>query len=260
MQHLHFIPIHSPFMTQAFDLSAEILNCISAAGESLQDGDILIVSSKYAAIAEGRIVTLSEVQAGAAALELAARYKIEPQMAELVIQESDHIFGGIPGFLMSVKDNVIAPNAGIDNSNIPSGQVVLYPVDAFDTAARLRLALKATTGAELGIILSDSRLMPGRTGTTGLALGVSGFVPVVDERGRPDLAGVPLKVSQRAVADNLCAGAELLMGEADEGIPLVIARATGIPLTGANYTWQDVAIDYHEDLYVAIMGGGSAEA
>jgi len=248
---MRFIPIPSPLKTDAFDLSAALREL---AGRALQDGDMLIISSKYAAIAEGRTVTLADVQPSPAAQELASQYRLDPALAELVLQESEHIFGGIPGFLLSVKDNLIAPNAGIDNSNIPSGRVVLYPRDSFATAARLRAALGDV--ADCGVVLCDSRLMPGRTGTTGVALGVAGFVPVVDERGRLDLLGNPLHVSQRAVADNLCAAAELLMGEADEGIPIVIARDTAIPLTPPEklYSWRDLAIAWQEDIYVSIMG------
>ena len=252
---LTLIAIHSPLRVEAFDLSAALLECIHAEGESLQTGDMLILSSKFAAIAEGRIVKLADVTPSDAARELAQRYKLDVALAELVLQESDAVFGGIPGFVLSVKDNLIAPNAGIDSSNIPAGQVVLYPADSFATAERVRAEMRAATKVDIGVVVTDSRLMPGRTGTTGVALGVSGFVPVVDERGKPDLLGRPLEVSQRAVADNLCAAAELLMGEADEGIPLVIARGSGIALTEDRYTWHDLAIDYQQDIYVSILGG-----
>lgn len=250
---LRLLPIHSPLKLGTFDLTACILECLQAQHENLHEGDILIISSKFAAIAEGRVVTLADVIPSEQAQRLAERYQIEPELAQLVIQESDHIFGGIPGFLLSVKDNLIAPNAGIDHSNIPEGQAVLYPSDSFATAERVRQEIKARTGLKVGVALSDSRLMPGRTGTTGVAVGVAGFRPVVDERGRPDLLGKPLKVSQRAVADNLCAAAELLMGEADEGVPMVLARGTGIPLTEERYSWRDLAIDYTQDIYVAVM-------
>jgi coenzyme F420-0:L-glutamate ligase / coenzyme F420-1:gamma-L-glutamate ligase len=250
---LHFVPIHSPTLTDAFDLAAGILACIEAANDSLKPGDILIVSSKYAAVAEGRVVRLSEVSPTDEARQLAETYRVDPVMAEIVRQESDAVLGGIPGFLLSVKDNLIAPNAGIDQSNIPEGFAVLYPAKPFAVSETLRDELQKATGVDVGIALSDSRLMPGRTGTTGVAVGVAGFRPVVDERGRSDLHGRLLKVSQRAVADNLCAAAELLMGEADEGIPIVIARGTDIPLTQERYTWQDLAIDYREDIYIASL-------
>lgn len=255
MNHLQFIPIHSPIQIEPFNLTQTILDLIQQAGETLQAGDILLVSSKYAAIAEGRAIKLSSVQPTDTALDLAAKYKLDPAITELIIQESDHIFGGIPGFVLAVKDNVIAPNAGIDSSNIPADRVVLYPARPFQTAERVRSEIEAKIGIEIGVVLTDSRLMPGRTGTTGVAIGVAGFLPVVDERGKPDLLGRPLKVSQRAVADNLCAAAQLLMGEAAEGIPIVIARHTGIEMTGdRRYDWRDTAIDYQLDIYVAIMG------
>jgi len=254
---LTFIPLRSPTRLAPFNLAEAVMEALGAAGQTLQDGDILVVSSKFAAIAEGRVVTLADVQPTPRAHELAAQYHLTPALAQLVLQESEHIFGGIAGFLLSVKDNLIAPNAGIDSSNVPEGQVVLYPAAPFDSAEKLRAALSAQTGRALGVVLSDSRLMVGRTGTTGVAIGVAGFPPVQDERGKPDLLGKPLKVSQKASADNLCAGAQLLMGEAAEGLPIVLVRGAGLPMTGdAPYTWRDLAIAWREDLYVAIMGVG----
>lgn len=250
---MQFIPIPSETRLQSFDLASVTLACIQAAQHQLQSGDILIISSKFAAIAEGRVVTLSDITPSSEAQSLAERFKIDPAFAQVILQESDAILGGIPGFTLAVKDNLIAPNAGIDTSNIPDGQVVLYPADSFVTCENCRQAILNTTGLTVGVTLSDSRLMPGRTGTTGVAVGVAGFQPVVDERGQPDLLGKPLQVSQRAVADNLCAAAELLMGEAAEGIPIVIARDTHIPMTEATYTWRDVAIDYQLDLYIASL-------
>ncbi|MBZ0304476.1 MAG: coenzyme F420-0:L-glutamate ligase, partial [Anaerolineae bacterium] len=230
-----------------------ILACVQAADETLQEGDILIISSKYAAIAEERFVTLETIEPTSAAAQLAEQYNLSPQLAQLILQESDKIFGGIPGFVLSVKDNIFAPNAGIDESNIPEGQAVLYPAHPFEAAENIRQDIKARTGVQVGVALSDSRLMVGRLGTSGLAIGVAGFDPVQDERGKPDLLGRPLKVTEKATADNLCTAAELLMGEAAEGIPVVIARNTGLSMTDKRYSWQDTAIDYTLDLYLTIL-------
>lgn len=253
MKYLHFIPISSPLKTDKFDLTAEILTCIQAADETLKDGDILIISSKYAAIAEGRFVTLDTIEPTPEAAQLAEKYKMRPQLAQLIVQESDKIFGGIPGFVLSVKDNIFAPNAGIDESNIPEGQVVLYPAQPFEVAEQVRQEINEKLGVRVGVALSDSRLMVGRLGTSGVAVGVAGFDPVQDERGKPDLLGRPLKVTEKATADNLCTAAELLMGEAAEGIPVVIARNTGLPMTDKRYSWHDTAIDYTLDLYLTIL-------
>jgi coenzyme F420-0:L-glutamate ligase len=253
LNYLHFIPIPSPLQLAAFNLTGEILACVEAAKVHLQDGDIVIVSSKYAAIAEGRVAALDRIQPTQEAAALAEKYKLSPQLAQLILQESDEIFGGIPGFLLSVKDNIFAPNAGIDESNIPEGLVVLYPAQPFATAEQVRQEIQAKIGVRVGVALSDSRLMVGRLGTSGVAVGVAGFDPVQDERGKPDLLGRPLKVTEKAVADNLCTAAELLMGEAAEGIPIVIARNTGLPMTDTRYSWRDTAIDYHLDLYLTVL-------
>ena len=251
---LTLIPVYSPLRVDPFDLTTVLLDCIQESHELLRDGDIVILSSKFAAIAQSRVVALDLVTPSDEAQKLAAQYKMDAALTELILQESDAVFGGIPGFLLTVKDNLIAPNAGIDTSNVPAGKVVLYPEDNFATAENLRAEIRDAINVDVGVVITDSRLMPGRTGTTGVALGVAGFIPVVDERGRPDLLGRPLLVSQRAVADNLCAAAELLMGEADEGIPLVIARDTDIQLTDDRFTWRDLAIDWKQDIYVSILG------
>lgn len=254
MNYLHFIPISSQLKLEKFDLTTEILGCVQAANETLQEGDILIVSSKYAAIAEGRVIILDEVQATPEAYQLGEKYKLRPEYAQIILQESEKIFGGIPGFVLSVKDNIFAPNAGIDESNIPDGQIVLYPAKPFEVAERVRQEMLTQTGLRVGVALSDSRLMVGRLGTSGVAVGIAGFDPVHDERGKPDLLGKPLIVTEKAVADNLCTAAELLMGEAAEGIPIVVARNTGLPMTDKRYSWKDTAIDYHLDLYLTILG------
>ena len=197
------------------------------AGETLQTGDVVAVSSKYTAISEGRIVKLDDVQVSPQAQAIADRYDMNPRMAQLVVQEADHIFGGIPGFLLTFKDGIISPNAGLDRSNIPNGYVVLFSEYPYRSAANLRHDLRAEFGVDIGVILTDSWLMPGRWGTTGVALATAGFRPIQDERGKIDLFGNPMQVTQRGIADTICAAAELVMGERDEATAVAIVRNAG---------------------------------
>lgn len=244
-------PIRAPVQDGPFDLIATALDSLRRARLSLQDGDVLAVSSKYAAIADGRIVKLAQVTPTVMALELAARYQIDPALAQLVIEEAEHIFGGIKlGFLLTAKGGVISPNAGLDRSNIPSGQVVLLPRAPFALAERIRLALRQQLGCRLGIILTDSWLMPGRYGTTGIAIAAAGFQPIKDERGKRDLFGNPMAVTQIGIADSLAACAQVVMGERDEALPLALIHGADINLSDKALSAADVAIPWRHCIYI----------
>jgi coenzyme F420-0:L-glutamate ligase / coenzyme F420-1:gamma-L-glutamate ligase len=253
---LTVIPIQAPVQTGKFNLLQTLTTSLAAAGEQLLEGDVLAVSSKYTAISEGRIITLSEVEVSEQAAALAARYQMNPTMAELVVKEADYIFGGIPGFLLTHKDGIISPNAGIDRSNIPSGFAVLFPDDPYASARDIRRAIRDALGVDVGIILTDSWLMPGRIGTTGVALATAGFNPVQDERGKTDLFGNPMQVTRRGIADQLCVCAQMVMGERDEAVPFAIVRGSGVELSDTVITAADVSIDWKECIYVQSLTEG----
>ncbi len=260
-------PVEAPVKDRAFDLCAAIVESLAAANETLQDGDVLAVSSKYAAIAEGRVVSMDEVRVSAEAEAIAERYMMNPTMVELVLQEADHVFGGIihdfrgtkVGFLLTHKDGIISPNAGLDRSNIPNGQVVLFPADPYGLAAEIRREMRDRLGVNVGVILTDSWLMPGRLGTTGVALATAGFDPVQDERGKIDLFGNPMQVTQRGIADTICASVQMVMGETAEATPIAIARNTGVQLTDRALSVDDVAIPWELCIYVGSLTAGLLE-
>lgn len=258
------IPVQAPVREGQFDLYQTIINSIRNADETLQDGDILAVSSKYAAISEARVVDMQDVAVGEQASRLAATYRMNPQLAQLVVQEADHIFGGIThqfedvkvGFLLTHKDGIISPNAGLDRSNIPSGKVVLFPVQPYQMVEDIRREIRQALGVSVGVILTDSWLMPGRLGTTGVALATAGFQPVRDERGKADLFGNPMMVTQVGVADSLSVVAQMVMGETAEATPLAIVRNSGVELTDAPITVEDVAIPWELCIYVGSLSAG----
>ncbi len=244
-------PVRAPVQDRPFDLVKTAADSLALAQLRPRDGDVLAVSSKYAAIAAGRIVNLADVRPSLQAQDLAARYPIDPALAQLVIEEADHIFGGIElGFLLTAKGGVISPNAGLDRSNIPSGQVVLLPRQPFALAESLRQALQRRLGCKLGIVLTDSWLMPGRYGATGIAIAMAGFQPIKDERGKRDLFGNPMAVTQIGIADALAACAQIVMGERDEATPFALIRGADINLSDEPITADDVAIPWRHCIYV----------
>ena len=214
-------PVRAPRMSGRFDVAGLIRRAV---GGSVKNGDAFVISSKFLAIAEGRVVRLGGVVAGDRARGLAARYRMSEELCELVIRESDVVIGGIPGFLLTSKDGLLTPNAGIDKSNIGHGSVVLYPRRPEASAEMVRDALMFSPGVAVGVVVCDSRLSPTRRGTTGVALAASGMEAIIDLRGKGDLFGNVLKVTAQAIADDLSSAAQILMGESDEATPIVLVR------------------------------------
>jgi coenzyme F420-0:L-glutamate ligase len=176
-------------------------------------------------------------------------------MCELILRESDEILGGVRGFVLAVKDGLITPNAGIDKSNIEHGKVVLYPRNALESAISIREKLRFSHGIDIGIVISDSRLMPSRKGTVGVALASSGVEAIRDLRGTVDLFGNILKVTSQAVVDALCSGAQLTMGESSESQPVTLVR--GLPkrlLRNVNFGMGRFSIPTNQDVYARGFG------
>jgi coenzyme F420-0:L-glutamate ligase len=201
-------------------------------------------------MSEGSVRKLDSIKISLKAIELASKYHMNPKLVELVIRESDYIFKGIPGFLLAIRDGIIAPNAGIDKSNTPPGFVILYPREPFKTAESLRLNFLLNLGIKVMVIIADSRLMPTRIGTTGIAIACAGFEPLEDQRGKIDLFGNILKVTLKAVADSLATIGVSTMGESNESIPAVIIRNTKVIATDRKLSWRDMAVDATEDIYM----------
>jgi coenzyme F420-0:L-glutamate ligase len=224
-------------------------------GSRLKDGDVLVISSKFVAVSEGRVVKLGGVRAGKKAKELATRYRMDPRLCELVVRESDEVIGGIPGFLLTSKDGLLTPNAGIDKSNVRHGKVVLYPRRPEESARRIREGLRFSRGVSVGVVICDSRLAPTRRGTTGVAVAASGIEAVLDMRGRSDLFGNVLKVTSQGVADDLSSAAEILMGESDEATPVVLVRGLERKLLReTEYPGKRFAIPMDECVFLRSLG------
>ncbi|MYE26980.1 MAG: coenzyme F420-0:L-glutamate ligase [Chloroflexi bacterium] len=260
-QPLTVIPVSAPVQDQPFDLIATLNSRLDASAIKLGDGDVVAVSSKYASIAGNRIIDLANVQPTKEAQELAERYKMDAATAQLVLEEADHIFGGIElGFLLTTKGGVLSPNAGLDRSNIPSGKAVLLPEAPFALAETIRQALQKRYGCRIGVILTDSWLMPGRYGTTGVAIAMAGFQPIKDERGKQDLFGNPMAVTQVGVADSLAVCAQVVMGERNEATPFALVRGAEIELTDSPLSAEVVSIPWRHCIYIESLTLGMIHA
>jgi coenzyme F420-0:L-glutamate ligase/coenzyme F420-1:gamma-L-glutamate ligase len=235
------------------DVTKLILEALEKEGLVLENGDILSITSKVISISEGRTIELSKVVPSRKAFRMSKKYHIIPEVCELIIREADVVIGGMDGVVLTLKNNVLIANAGIDKKNAGLGKVVLHPTDSPKTAEQIRARVLNTAGKKIGVIITDSRTQPLRIGTIGIALGISGFEPVVDERGRPDLFGRPLQVTRRALADELASAAEILMGETNERVPAVLIKGAPITLQDKTTEPQELHVPPDECFYTKIL-------
>jgi len=208
--------------------------------QSLKNGDILVVASKVFSYSEGRLLETKNSKLSAVSGKLSAE-KLSFQ--EIVKREADYVFEK-GEMVMTLKNKILIPNAGIDNSNTPKGMVVLWPKDPFASAQTFLAKLKKTFRLKkLGIVISDSHCQPLRSGTTGIAIAWAGFEGVQDVRGTKDLFGKKMAYTQIAVADDLASAGNILMGETDASTPFVIVRRAPVEFTGKKYSAKDYSID-----------------
>ena len=228
---LEFIRIPGvPLVEPDANLAGLLAAALRAAGEIPAAGDVIVVAQKIVSKAEGRIVHLATVQPSPRAREIAAQANKDPRVVELILRESRTVIRVSPGVIITEHNTgVILANAGIDRSNLKGSDdaALLLPEDPDASAARLRDQLQQEFGVRLGLLVTDSIGRPWRLGTVGLAIGCAGVLALNDLRGKTDLFGRQLQVSEVAVGDSLAAAAVLLMGEAAEGTPLVLIRGVG---------------------------------
>jgi coenzyme F420-0:L-glutamate ligase/coenzyme F420-1:gamma-L-glutamate ligase len=221
-----------PVVQPGDDLARLILEALDRAGLRLQNGDALAVTSKIVSKAEGRQVNLHAVQPGDEAIRLAALTGKDPRMVELVLRESIEVSRSAPNVLVTRhRLGFVSANAGIDQSNLDGGDdhALLLPLDPDESARKLRERLREVTGAEIGIVISDSHGRPFRLGNIGVAVGVAGMPALVDLRGQADMFGRILKISIQGYGDMVASAAGLLSGEGGEGLPVVLVRGLDFP-------------------------------
>ncbi len=211
------------------DLAAVLLAALDDAGERPADGDIVVVAQKIVSKSEGRAVRLDGIAARPEATRLAAETGKEPAMVELILRESTEIVRVRPGLIVARHRNgCVVANAGIDRSNAGAGDTaILLPEDADRSAARLRAHIVERTGCDVGVVINDSMGRAWRSGTVGIAIGAAGVDALHDARGGPDRDGRILESSVIALADEIAAGASLMMGQGREGMPFVLLRGCG---------------------------------
>jgi coenzyme F420-0:L-glutamate ligase/coenzyme F420-1:gamma-L-glutamate ligase len=193
-----------------------------ATAEGVAAGDVVVVAHKVVSKAEGRIVALAGVSAGAAARALADETGKEPALCELILRESRRVVRRRGATVIcETHHGFVCANAGVDSSNAPDGAVVLLPVDPDASARRLQARIAAAVGGRVGLVVSDTHGRAFRRGLVNVAVGVAGFDPLVDHRGGRDRSGRLLVATDQGLADELAAAAGIQMAKA-AGIAAVV--------------------------------------
>ncbi|HZY65627.1 MAG TPA: coenzyme F420-0:L-glutamate ligase [Rubrobacteraceae bacterium] len=223
MRGIQILPVEGIPEVRPGDDLARII--VDAAGDDLQPGDVLIVTHKIVSKAENRLVDLRTIEPSALAKGFAAEHGKDPRQIEVVLRESRRIVRMDRGIIISeTRHGFVCANAGVDASNVPGDETVcLLPLDPDASAAKLRQTIAEHAGVEPAIIISDSFGRPWRQGITDVAIGVAGMNPLADYRGQFDPHSYPLEASILAVADELAAAAELVMGKTD-AVPAATIR------------------------------------
>ena len=226
---LRVLPVTGlPMIQEGDDLAPLITNQLHDNQQLLEHGDVSVIAQKIVSKSEGRLVSLASITPSEEAGRLAAETDKDARLVEVILRESDAVVRHKPGvMIMRHRLGHVGAHAGVAQSNIAHGAdaaALLLPLAPAASAQRLREAIRHRSGKEIGVLISDSGNRPWRLGTTGIAIGASGFTVLDDRRGGTDLYGRELKVTLINRADSIAPAATLIMGETTERIPVAIVR------------------------------------
>jgi coenzyme F420-0:L-glutamate ligase len=223
-------PLKSKLILPGDSITGRLVEALSAAKLGVKNGDIIAVASKVVSLSERNIVSLRNVKPTISARKLGRRFEMPPEFAQVVLDESDAVYGGVPGVLLTLKNGDAIANSGVDRKNAPGESVIPWPVNPQRSAGTIRRTINRKLGKKVGVVIVDSRVTPLRLGTIGLAIACSGFQPVKDARGMRDLYRRKVLMTLQSLADGIAGAAHILMGETRETVPFVLIRGAPIKL------------------------------
>ncbi|MFW9833757.1 MAG: coenzyme F420-0:L-glutamate ligase [Candidatus Thorarchaeota archaeon] len=219
------IPIHNfPFVSPGDDIPFLIDSTIEQSNETLKKGDIVVVTHSVISIAEGRLYRIDDIVVSKKAMEIAAKTGHEPKRIEVALQEAKEVLRESPILITKTHHGIITDFSGIDESNAPPDCFIALPTNPNETAKRISEFLTQSVGFKVPVIITDTQGRPWRKGAVNLAIGVAGMSPFIHNAGKEDIYGHELQGSLVCLADQIASSAELIMGQSDEGIPVVIVR------------------------------------
>lgn len=214
-----------PIIDGNSDISQIIKDAIQKQGCGLNHGDIVLIAETLISKAEENFIKLDDLTPSQYAIELAEKSGKDPKLVEAILNESNEVVRIGPNFIITeTKHGFVCANAGIDESNVGDGLATPMPQDADKSAEEIREFLEDEFGQEIAVIITDTQGRAFRFGAIGTAIGCSGISPIWKRVGEKDLYGRELETTEIATCDELSAAASLIMGQADEGLPVVIIR------------------------------------
>lgn len=215
-----------PIIKAGDNIAKLICKAAEKQGTPIQDGDVIVVTHVIVSRTEGQVINLDEVKPSTFAENVAKLYDKDPALVEVVLRQAKSIRRMADGKIITeTKHGFVCANSGVDKSNVPGERhVALLPENPDASADKIRREIKRLVGCDVAVIISDTHGRPLREGEINIAVGVAGLKPIRDRRDEKDLFGYVLRVKQTAVADELASAAELVIGQADEGVPAAIIR------------------------------------
>jgi coenzyme F420-0:L-glutamate ligase/coenzyme F420-1:gamma-L-glutamate ligase len=220
-------------------------------GVSIDDGDVIVVAQKIVSKSEGRILDINSLKPSNEAVKLSEATGKDARFIEAVLMESREIVKVAPGHLITItRHGITCANAGIDRSNVSGSEniITLLPIDPDVSAENIRRKIEILTGRRIAVIISDTHGRPLRNGQINVAIGLSGINPFKDYRGMKDLAGYTLHIKNIALADEIASAAELVMGQAHEGVPVAVVKGLGVKIEN-NHTAKELNMDREKWLF-----------
>ncbi|MCS7131966.1 MAG: coenzyme F420-0:L-glutamate ligase [Hadesarchaea archaeon] len=213
-----------PLVKRGDRIDELIVDAIKRQGLDIEDGDVIVVAQTIVSKAEGNIIDLRRIKPSKLASRLAKKLEKDAREIEVILQQSREIIRLKHVLIARTEHGFVCANAGVDHSNAGPYHVTLLPRDPDASARRIREGIKRALGKDVAVIISDTQGRPFRLGAIGVAVGVAGMKPLLDLRGKRDLYGKKLKATITSPADAIAAAAVALMGETNEGTPVVIAK------------------------------------
>jgi coenzyme F420-0:L-glutamate ligase/coenzyme F420-1:gamma-L-glutamate ligase len=241
---LHKIPL--------IKVGDNVADCIVKAAKeeeiSIQNQDVVVIAQKIVSKAEGGIISLKSITPSATAEQIAKGSGKDPRHVEAILQQTSKIIRRKDAHLIvETKHGFVCANAGVDRSNVEDqDSITILPQDADQSARKIRDRIRETTGADVGVIISDTFGRAWRIGQVNVAIGVDGLQPTIDYRGQKDMFGYILNVTQMAIADELASAAELVMRKSD-GVPVAIIR--GVEYSPGKGSSKELIRPEEEDLF-----------
>lgn len=229
------------------DLSRQILLALGTLELRLEDGDIIVVASKIVSKAEGRVIIGDSVRISDRAREIANDNGFDPIQVELALRESNEVIRSKGVLITETRSGMVCNFSGVDKSNAPQGTYILLPADPDASAKKILGNIERESGKRLAVIISDTQGRPWRRGSVNIAVGCAGISPFKYNKGRSDLYGRILQRSTVCQVDEIASFAEPLMGQAGQGIPVVIVR--GYAFLEDDDSAKDIVRPKNEDMF-----------